>query len=167
MPVALPWRSQTPKGGSYLCEIDWKLARAVPSFPLGLMKGSSALKIPSISPLVLAVYSVASYNPHLVTYIFSSKECPERKNYAFPSYKTNFPFSYGKLLAELSECSWTIHLNPGMEVAAYPLPYWVTSLGAQVSALCSLHVENASLKRRGHRGLMFEECRAGINACGN
>lgn len=82
------------KGAHFSCEIDWQdLGRDF--LPLGLMKRPMALKINSIFPLkMLAIYCSASYNPYLVTYIFSSKECPGRKNYAFPSHKTPFPFLY-------------------------------------------------------------------------
>ena len=57
--------------------------------------------------------------------------------------------------------------TPGQRRLVTTLPYPVTHLGSQVSALCCLHAKNASLERRGHLGLMFEECRTGINACGN
>lgn len=62
--------------------------------PLGLMKGSLTPKLPSIFPPVLAIYYIASYNPHHIAYIFRPKECPGWKNCAFSSFKAPFLFPY-------------------------------------------------------------------------
>lgn len=151
------------------CETDWYLAKAMPSFPTSWPHERILGPRGSFHFSTSIGYILPSFLQSPPRHIhFQVQGMPWKEKWCFPFPQNSFS------IALLKVSDWAVWSGTkpatqaqGLQRLVTTLPCWATSPDPWVSALCSLFTENASLERRGRGGLMFEECRTRIKACGN
>lgn len=157
------------EGSRISCETHWCIARAVPSFPAswtheGILDPKASFYFSTSISYIL--HSFLQSPPHYIYFQAQGMPWMEKLCFLFLQSSLSLPLLKASDWAGWN-CTKAATQTQRLGQLVTILLYWVTSLGSQISALCSLHAENASLERRGHWGLMFKECRTSINACGN
>ena len=153
--VALSWWSQAPRGSSYLLwdRLIPSKSRANLSCLLASWKDPwPKASFHSSTGIGYILHSFLQSPPRCIHFQIPGMPCKEKLCFPFPQNSLSTPLLKASAWAGWNGTKPAIQTQ-GLRWLLTTLPYWVTSPGSLVSALCSLHAENASLERRGHWGV--------------